>query len=634
MPQRDEELNPTIPGTRAHQQRTARTQGPPPRRAGALPFLLPCRYEFREIIGRGGMGLVARVYDSELEREVALKAVLPGRTSPTALKRFITEARTMARLEHPAIMPVHDAGTAEDGSFWYTMKLLSGGSLRDRLRAHGSKQTAFPLKERVSIVARVAEALGYMHSRHVVHRDMKPDNVMLSGWGEILITDFGIARLLEGPDDADSASIIDEQDLAAEPVRTMEGSVLGTPAYMPPEQARGKQALIGPWTDIWALGAILYEMLTGEPPYKARDVMDVLRQARAGRVEDPRMRARRTGAPPVPPELVSIAQKAMALQPNRRYRTADALRADLSAWLGFDPVAAHRDTLAQKAARYVRRHPAKTVAIGAAALFAVGVGAIVAFAQSAVSQADAERAREAERASVAQAEATQRAAEAQRHAAEAERQRVRAALESGKVEDLQRDLGIRVSYERDAVVDEVNQIFVRALEQGGGTAANRALAALPNEKVEAFIAAVHRTVETERKTGRQLLNGKDIWLLGLIYKQTLGQPERAIPHYRESLRRDPGNWGVRMSLGCALADAPDKQVVPQTEALQELERAAREASGPQASDAWFNLGVVQARNAMFRESRLNMEKALSLDPPAGLLREIHKLLEWLAQRGH
>lgn len=544
MPPPGEELNPTMPGTRANPPLPPRVPRERSRLVAALPFPLPPRYTFVEIIGRGGMGLVARIYDQELERDVALKAILPGRANAVAVQRFVNEARIMAGLEHPAIMPVHDAGTATDGSYWYTMKLLEGGSLRERLRPARGKGTPFLLQERIGVAIRLAEALGYMHSRNIIHRDLKPENVMLSNWGEVVLMDFGLAKKLDGTSDSESASIMDEEDLQNSQGLTMEGKIMGTPAYMPAEQARGQISMLGPWTDIWALGAILYEMLTGEAPYKAKDVMDVLRMARTGRVEDPRIRARRTGAGEIPPELVSVVLKALALQPNRRYRTADALGKDLAAWMRFDPVSAHQDTSMQRVSRYVRKNPGRVAAMSAAALFALGVSAISAFAMSVVSQAEVEKAQAAESETAARAEA--------------EQQRFRAALQEGKLETLAKDLGVGLKRSGLKALDHMAKLV--AEDQAAGGMGSGLLDQITNEQIEEVLGDFGRARQAEQETGTQIVSGRDYAALGQLYSLALRQPVRAIAAFEEALRRDPSlneDWLVVGRLGVAWVETSD-----------------------------------------------------------------------------
>lgn len=559
---------------------------------------LPPRYQFISEIGAGGMGAVVLVFDTELEREVALKLIKPGRANEIALQRFVNEAKITSQLEHPTIMPVHDAGTLPDGSYWYAMKRVAGESLKDSLR---TGFTRFPLDARIEVLERLCDALAYVHAQHVIHRDLKPDNIMLGAHGEVVLMDFGLAKKLDHEADSESASIMDVEDLQSEQGLTMEGKIMGTPAYMPPEQARGQISMLGPWSDIWALGAILYEMLTGEAPYKARDVMDILRLARKGRVEDPRMRGRRTGAPEIPPELVSIVLKATAFHPNRRYRTADALGRDLAAWRKFDPVSAHRDTAMQKVSRFVRKNPGRTATMSAAALFALGVSAIAAFAASAVSQAEVEKAQLAERETAARAEADQ--------------QRVRAALQEGKLETLAKDLGVGLKRSGLKALDKLNDLIDRDKQQGG--LGEGALSSFTNAQLEEVLGEFGRARRAEQETGTQIVTGRDYAALGQLYLRGLKQPMRAIAAFEEALRRDTSlnaDWITLARMGQAWAvAAQDDKAVPW---LQRAVAHLPSASADRRVEATITtLAMCLHRLGQFDEAVRYYERGIALMPP-------------------
>lgn len=328
--------------------------------------LLPARYEYRGLLGQGGMGKVLRVYDHELSREVAMKLILPGRASATAEARFLNEARWTARLEHPNIMPVHDAGVLTDGSRYFTMKAVDGESLKARILRH-TRGEPFPLGEKLQIMQRLCDAVGYMHDRGVIHRDIKPENILIGAHGEVLLTDLGLVKDLQG-DDRTSIADAPVPTLSS---RTMDGAVLGTPAYMPPEQARGDADEVGPPADVFSLGAVLYHLLTGSPPYSGVDTLDTLRLARAGCIEPPSRRIRqegeggRRGSPyrRVPAEVESIVMKALHRSPIDRYRTAEALGRDLAAYLSTSRVTAHRYSTVERITGAVRRRPTSSLAV-------------------------------------------------------------------------------------------------------------------------------------------------------------------------------------------------------------------------------------------------------------------------------
>jgi serine/threonine protein kinase len=285
------------------------------------------RYEIRAVVGEGGMGTVYRALDRALDREVALKVLRADLVAPEAEGRLRREARILARLEHPGIVPVHDVGTLADGRVFYVMKLVRGERLESHLRSAS-------LTDTLRLFLRVCETVGFAHAHGVVHRDLKPSNIMVGPFGEVLVLDWGIARLIhpEGdshPTPAGLAASGNESDVlpatAAEP-DTSPGTVLGTPGFMAPEQAQGWMHLVGPRSDVFALGAIL-RFLLGD---------------------------RRAGTPPR--VLVSIWSKAMRAEPEARYASAAELGAEITRFLDGAPVAAHHESVAERAGRVFRRY--------------------------------------------------------------------------------------------------------------------------------------------------------------------------------------------------------------------------------------------------------------------------------------
>ncbi len=343
-----------------------------------LPLRPRERYEFIEEHAKGGLGRIWRVRDRELGRELALKESLDQ--SDEAMARFTREALTTSRLEHPSIVPVHDAGRTAQGELFYTMKLVSGRTLTKV----AAGDAALALDARLTFLPRVlavAEAIAYAHSKGVLHRDLKPDNILVGDFGETAVIDWGLAKLATGvelprTDGTASPCSIDQQ-------LTQFGDVMGTPAYMSPEQANG--SVLDERADVYALGAILYFVVTGRPPFRGPDSGAVLAAVRGGPPPSPRILE-----PALPADLASIVERAMHRNADRRYPSARALADDLNRYLSRQLVQAHRYSLSARAGRLIQRN--KGVAVAAfVALLLLGAGALVAGVRESVLRRDAER---------------------------------------------------------------------------------------------------------------------------------------------------------------------------------------------------------------------------------------------------
>jgi formylglycine-generating enzyme required for sulfatase activity len=308
----------------------------------AAPRSLPSvpGYEVMGELGRGGMGVVYRARHLALKRTVALKMILAGDFAGAAeIARFRTEAELAARLQHPNIVQIHEVGEV-DGHPYCALEYVDGGSL-----AHKLAGQPLPVREAARLVEALAQAMHLAHSRNVVHRDLKPGNVLLTPAGTPKVTDFGLARQLN----ADSG-------------RTASGAVLGTPSYMAPEQASGETRAAGPTADVYALGAILYECLTGRPPFRGATLMATLEQVRHAEPVAPRQ-----VRPEVPRDLETVCSKCLRKEPERRYSSAKELADDLGRFLRGEPVQARPVGAWVRTAKWARRKPA------AAALVAVSV---------------------------------------------------------------------------------------------------------------------------------------------------------------------------------------------------------------------------------------------------------------------
>jgi WD40 repeat protein/Tfp pilus assembly protein PilF len=312
--------------------------------AALVPRALVPGYEVLGELGRGGMGVVYRARQTKLDRVVALKMILSGAHAGSSdLARFRTEAEAIARLQHPNIVQIYEVGEC-DGLPYFSLEFCGGGSLEKKLAG-----TPLPPRESAALVEVLARAVQAAHAKGVVHRDLNPANVLLAEDGTPKITDFGLAKKLN------------------EVSQTVSGAIMGTPSYMAPEQAAGNSQQVGPAADVYALGAMLYECLTGRPPFKAATALDTLMQVAA---DDP-VPVRRL-QPRTPRDLETIAQMAMARDPARRYAAARDLADDLRRWLNEEPIRARPVGRWERAVRWARKRPA------AAALVAVSTAAAAA----------------------------------------------------------------------------------------------------------------------------------------------------------------------------------------------------------------------------------------------------------------
>jgi eukaryotic-like serine/threonine-protein kinase len=309
---------------------------------------------------RGGLGEVFVAHDLELNREVALKEI-QGRHAdePASRARFLLEAEVTGHLEHPGIVPVYSLGQHSDGRPYYAMRFIRGENLKAAIeRFHavsGEKRDAgqreLELRRLLGRFVEVCNAVAYAHNLGIVHRDIKPENVMLGPFGEVLVVDWGIAKRLGEADlTADTTPIGSSQ--LHENGLTLEGTSLGTPQYMSPEQAQGRVDKIGPASDIYSLGATLYCLLTGRTPFEGRDLQALLARVVTGEFSPPRRVIRS-----LPKGLEAICLKAMALRPGDRYSTASTLSDDVERWMADETVAARRDGPLTRAARWIRHRP-------------------------------------------------------------------------------------------------------------------------------------------------------------------------------------------------------------------------------------------------------------------------------------
>jgi TolB-like protein/Tfp pilus assembly protein PilF/predicted Ser/Thr protein kinase len=304
-------------------------------------------YELLEEIGRGGQGVVYRARQKSLNRTVALKVIGLGHWATEAhVKRFRREAEAAASLEHPGIVPIHDVGE-RDGSCYFSMKFIEGGQLDEVVR-----RTPMSIRQAAELIAKVARTVHYAHQHGILHRDIKPGNILLDREGEPHLTDFGLARLVE-----------------TESTVTRTKEVLGTPSYMAPEQAVGETAKLTGATDVYGLGAVLYQLLTGHAPFAGGTTYETIRLLLDNEPRPPRLLN-----PKIDRDLSTICLKCLEKDPQRRYSSALALAEDLEHWLKHEPIRAHRTGIFTRGQKWVRRKPATAAAIALSLALATAVG--------------------------------------------------------------------------------------------------------------------------------------------------------------------------------------------------------------------------------------------------------------------
>jgi serine/threonine-protein kinase len=371
-------------------QETAGVGCPGASRAVGRPGGSGPRFRIIRPHARGGLGEVHLALDGELNRIVALKTLRARHADdPRSQMRFLIEGEITGGLEHPGIVPVYGLGFDDDDRPYYAMRFVRGDSLKDAIRrfheesrslGHDPSRRSLELRQLLGRFVDVCDAMAYAHSRGVLHRDIKPANIMLGPFGETLIVDWGLAKASGRAEETDpppdgAAPAPDDSETVlrprsgSEPVETAAGSVCGTPEFMSPEQASGRPDRLGPASDVYSLGATLYCLLTGRPPFQERDVSALLAKVARGEFSPPR-----AVRPDVPAPLEAICLKAMTTAPEARYQTPRLLAQDIERWLADEPVSALREPWTERARRWGRRH--RSLVTGCAATFLVALLAL------------------------------------------------------------------------------------------------------------------------------------------------------------------------------------------------------------------------------------------------------------------
>jgi tetratricopeptide (TPR) repeat protein/tRNA A-37 threonylcarbamoyl transferase component Bud32 len=429
----------------------------------------PDRYVSRGEIARGGMGAIYKVRDKDLRRSLAMKVMLGGASgsaaasgsvNPEALNRFLEEAQVTAQLSHPGIVPVHELGVDSFGRVYFTMSLIRGVTLAEVIRKAREGADGWSMTRALQIILRVCETMAFAHDKGVIHRDIKPANVMVGKFGETYVMDWGLAKVI-GRDDAHDIRLqsIDPSSLSAveskrdeskndwdSPIMTMDGAVVGTPAFMPPEQAEGRIEDVDKRSDVYAIGTLLYQLLTGQAPYVKR----------GARMSPHAVLAAVSMGPPnpiheldasAPEELQAICEKAMARDRGKRYGSAEELAEEVQRFLSGHVVQAHRTGALIEMKKWIARN--RAVAATAAASLALVAGLTAFFLHSIAGERDravsaeadardsaAEANRERERAVAAEQDARDKAEEAGRQRELADARAVEAVEAQDRAENL------------------------------------------------------------------------------------------------------------------------------------------------------------------------------------------------------
>ena len=368
-------------------------------------------YQVGSVIAKGGMGAIYVAEDPRICRRVALKVVHPGKDSSDSLARFVREAQITGQLEHPSIVPVHDLGVGSDGKVFYTMKFIHGKTLKDVLSqirdGDSTSIKAFRLSRLLTIFTRVCDAIEFAHSKGVIHRDLKPENIMIGDYGEVLVVDWGLAKVLETESDSVASNsyrvhlgtpqLIESETFDCTDGSTIDGTVMGTPAYMSPEQACGDIRQLDERTDIYALGATLYNMLTLHPPVQANDLHTLLRKVQQGEIDAISRYETEGPVGKIPSALQLVCMKALSRRAHERYSTVAELRQEIESYLaGFATRVESAGPLRQLIL-FIQRHKAVSAAtlVALSLLLVLSIGGPVVAIRQAKLTSDARAAKAA-----------------------------------------------------------------------------------------------------------------------------------------------------------------------------------------------------------------------------------------------
>jgi serine/threonine-protein kinase len=596
------------------------------------------RYTLSRLHASGGIGQVWMARDDDLGREVALKELRPEQNSnPAIWQRFLEEARITGQLEHPGIVPVYELARRSDNQQpFYTMRFIRGDTLTQAVRNYHEKLALgkagrFELRNLLTAFISICNAVAYAHARGVIHRDLKGHNVILGDFGEVILLDWGLAKLIDQPEerlDLPPVVLAESQQRDA----TVLGQVLGTPAHMAPEQAQGRLDLLGPATDVYGLGTLLYEILAGRAPFTGSDTQEVLRKVRE---EEPPLPHEVAGA--VPSALEAICLRAMAKRPSDRYARVGDVAREVQHWLADEPVDAYPEPWQARTYRWLGRHRTLVasgagVVLAAAVVFAVAAGLL----QRANARETALRARAEQ--NLALAEHNFQLA---RDAVDNGFTKVSASapLKAHGLERVRQDLLRQAKDFYEAFLQEQGDDPAVQAERGRAywrlAAIDRELGSYPEaigscEKAHRILEAIMR--DHPESTEYQLALARTLQELGNLYV-TVGKPTDAEPILKESIGiahqladEESENSAYQSLLGAVWADLGnlleargmrDAARKAYENALPIAERLVRELpdASPyqeQLANVYHELGRIYQNNLQFDQAQGLYEKALPL----------------------
>ncbi len=445
----------------------------------------PDKYTLHEMLGEGGMGAVFLAKEKGIKRELAFKVMKSNLTSNTgSLLRFIEEAQITGQLEHPNIVPVHELGIDSQGNLAFTMKRVKGHLLKEIIEEEREGYKSLSLVEKLNIFMKICDAVSFAHSMNVIHRDLKPENIMVGEFDEVLVMDWGLAKVLGENNIADEKMLEDIETVRKdidEPALTMDGDYIGTPTFMSPEQAQGETEAVDKQSDIFLLGGVLYNMLTLEFPYTGRTVYEVLMKSAGHNLIPPTNRIKNLKIKlTIPKELEAIVMKSMNYDKQLRYRSVKNFKKDIEAFLSNEPVTAYRDNIIERAIKWSKRNPTKAMTIALSVVFILIISVIISFTISQIqsgkleneklAREKAEQRERAERLAREKAEADKLGAE-QRERAEREAKenlkkeaklreaKIKERLQKGEINELKKELGVKVEEIRSNAMIEFSKAY-------------------------------------------------------------------------------------------------------------------------------------------------------------------------------